>query len=83
MTTIYDKAVKSLEIAKEKDIQSTRKPLTDEDSLAHLSFMVESIENFEEEGKFDKANRWLGYIQGVLVSRGFATVNDFKEVNRK
>jgi len=30
----------------------------------------------------EKAHRWLGYVQGVLVAYEHATVEQFKEINK-
>jgi len=43
------------------------------DKYNHLLEMIIKIPHFIEEGKMDKANRWLGFIQGVLW-----TFDDFK-----
>ena len=46
----------------------------------HLFWMLDQI----DEGKVygEKAHRWIGYIQGVLVSRHVTTVEEMKEMNR-
>lgn len=45
----------------------------------HLFSMLSRMRSFEEDGKF---NRWLGYIQGVLVATNNGTVEQFKDMNR-
>lgn len=46
---------------------------------SHLSMMLITLSHFEDAGK---ANRWLGYVQGVLVSRGVTDVEREKERTR-
>lgn len=48
-------------------------------SQDHLFSMLSRMRTFEKAGKF---NRWLGYIQGVLVATGNGTVEQFKDMNR-
>jgi hypothetical protein len=38
--------------------------------------------NFIEEGKIDKAMRWLGFIQGVLCQSGIYTIEELKSHNK-
>lgn len=46
----------------------------------HLNYMINEIEKHNmSEGK---SNRWLGYIQGVLVASGAASLGEMKNVNR-
>lgn len=47
----------------------------------HLRWMLSQAKVFNKEWKSDKAHRWLGFVQGVLVAEGFATVEDLKKVN--
>lgn len=46
----------------------------------HLRWMVSHIIVC---GSENKAMRWLGYIQGVLVAQGRATLADMKDINRR
>ncbi len=45
-------------------------------SAAHILYMCETAIGFVNEGRRDKAMRWLGFIQGVLVSNGFCTLDE-------
>ena len=45
----------------------------------HMYDMIEKIQSGEISG--EKAHRWLGYIQGCVVSNGEATLDDVKNVN--
>lgn len=49
-------------------------------SLAHATWMLDLVASREISG--DKAQRWLGYAQGLLVMHGKATLGQLKEVNR-
>lgn len=40
--------------------------------------MLDKMENFLEEGRLDKAQRWLGFIQGCLLCAGGNTLDDLK-----
>lgn len=44
----------------------------------HLRWMCEQIATLSEA----KAMRWLGYVQGVLVAWGVATLTEMKELSR-
>lgn len=48
--------------------------------LAHLKSMRDRI---TPDFSPAKLGRWLGYAQGVMVARGFATLKDVKEINRR
>ncbi len=57
--------------------------VTDEDtSLAHCHGMLDQMEAFIEEGRMDKVNRWLGFIQGVLWRSGYYSLEELKDTNR-
>lgn len=47
--------------------------------LAHLLFMCQEAKIFIEEGREDKAMRWLGFIQGVLWSGRYFSIEDLKQ----
>ena len=50
--------------------------------FAHYWWMCLQIEGFIEEGKSDKAMRWLGFLQGVLFSEVNYSIDDLKDGNR-
>lgn len=51
--------------------------------LGHLAWMCEvSIREFIPAGRLEKAMRWLGFIQGCLVSQGWFTLDDVKKHSR-
>jgi len=51
--------------------------------LAHLRWMITEINSFMEEDRMYKANRWLGFIQGMLFSMGISTLQELKDHNRR
>jgi hypothetical protein len=50
-------------------------------STGHLSWMLAECLGFHGAGKVEKANRWLGYVQGVLACSGTATLEQLKRAN--
>lgn len=50
--------------------------------LLHLKEMIPKTKNFLNTGKFDKANRWLGFIQGVFYSNGIYSIDEMADHNR-
>jgi hypothetical protein len=56
-------------------------PLGTVDSLAHLHNMLDQIEEFVAEERMGKAFRWLGFLQGVMWSHGFFTLNELRHHN--
>lgn len=49
-------------------------------TLGHLRWMVKQMAGEMSE---NKTMRWLGYIQGVLVAKGDATLDEMKDVSRR
>ncbi len=47
----------------------------------HLLWMLGCAKGFYFEAKAEKANRWLGFVQGVMSAVGFATVEELKKAN--
>lgn len=45
----------------------------------HLHDMIQALESGAVSG--EKAHRWLGYLQGVLVATGGCTLDDMKTLN--
>lgn len=48
--------------------------------LRHVKWMLEEI--IKGEMSEGKANRWLGYAQGVYVSMCYSTLNEMKNINK-
>jgi hypothetical protein len=49
----------------------------------HLRWMSARCYQYLTAGRTHKANRWLGFIQGALWARGFFSINNFRDLNRK
>lgn len=52
------------------------------DAIRHLKWMCLRGIALVAEHRFDKANRWLGFIQGALWMTGFCSIDEMKEWNR-
>jgi hypothetical protein len=52
------------------------------DGIAHLKYMCLTGIALVDEGRLDKANRWLGFVQGCLWMGGFNSINEMREWNR-
>lgn len=50
--------------------------------LGHLVYMCETAIGFVQEGRTEKAFRWLGFIQGVLWKQGVFTLEGLKNHSR-
>lgn len=51
------------------------------DGFAHLVFMCEEGVRMVDAGREDKANRWLGFVQGALWMTGFASIDEMRVWN--
>ena len=47
-----------------------------------LPAMVRMVKEGDE-NNFEKANRWLGFVQGVFWSEGLNTIDEMREHNRQ
>jgi hypothetical protein len=50
--------------------------------LQHCRWMCQQIPLFVVDGRIDKANRWIGYVQGIFLSYNFFTLEEMKDHNR-
>ncbi len=53
-----------------------------EAALNHCLGMLPKMIDFVDEGRIEKAFRWLGFIQGVLWDRGIYTLDALMNHNR-
>lgn len=51
-------------------------------ALGHIATMPPKIIQFVDEGRLDKAFRWLGFMQGVLWMMGDYSIDDLANHNR-
>ena len=49
--------------------------------LEHMAWMCEEALTFVDE-KFDKAQRWLGFIQGILWATNLKTISKMRDESR-
>lgn len=48
----------------------------------HLLWMCDQIEDFIQDGRREKAMRWLGFIQGAMWWAGIRSVEEMKADNK-
>lgn len=53
-------------------------PGTDE---SHLRWMLEEIRTHQKQDE-NKYHRWFGFIQGILIMKGYTTVEDERNFTR-
>ncbi len=51
-------------------------------AYAHCLGMLDKMEKFLEEGRFEKAMRWLGFIQGVFWCTGAFSLEELMNHSR-
>lgn len=71
-----------LEVSSDLLRENTFPDLTPAGGYKHIIDMCRRAEKFIEEGKIDKAMRWLGFIQGVLCQAGIYTIDELKSHNK-
>jgi len=59
-----------------------KKPLPKEEGLSHARWMSLRMIELVDQGRIEKAFRWLGHIQGLLVAYGVYSINEVKEHSR-
>jgi len=52
------------------------------DTLRHAHWMVHVTRDFLRAGRFAKAYRWIGTIQGILLMNGVFSITELKGHNR-
>ena len=60
----------------EKNIPTTT------DAKSHCLYMLDEIITFVKAGRIEKANRWLGFVQGALWLSGEYTIIELKKHNK-
>lgn len=51
------------------------------EQLGHLAWMLPTIETLTMERRFDKADRWIGFVQGALWAYGMRSINQLRKMN--
>lgn len=49
----------------------------------HIAWMCSQIPDFFDQGKKEKADRWLGFVQGAVWALGLRTIDQMREDNRE
>jgi len=49
--------------------------------LRHIMWMCEQAKEFAKSGNIAKAQRWLGFVQGVLWSHEIRSIDDLRSDN--
>lgn len=80
LTTWYDSFPQKLMPVQEKTLPEGR-ALTTLDKAQHALFVSREIYTILEEGRREKAMRWLGFLQGYLWAIGATTVEQLKTLN--
>lgn len=57
-------------------------PNSIDEKLDHAVWMCEQIFDFVKQSEWEKAARWLGFIQGVLYSHDIRTIDQMRDDNR-
>jgi hypothetical protein len=52
------------------------------DAINHALWMCEQVQGFDLNEHWEKAMRWLGFIQAILWCHGVASIDSMKEDNR-
>ena len=66
------------------DIDKLLKHTSSEDLIKLLNEAVEKYDDFMElDGDNSKINRWIGYVQGVLITVGYLTVQGERDYTRE
>lgn len=63
------------------DIQPVRPMEGDETNPVHIIWMINQIRD-DKLTNHNQAHRWLGFIQGVLITKGLTTVTEERELTR-
>ena len=52
------------------------------DTLNHARWMCDQAQDFAQQGRWAKAHRWIGMIQGLLFVGGVYSISELKKHNR-
>lgn len=65
----------------QKDLSIHEEDLHSASYLCHVKWMLKEMLPFVP-GQWEKANRWLGFVQGVLWCEGVYTIEEMKNHNK-
>jgi hypothetical protein len=78
---LYESELRKLGIEK-IDFPHDQIPITSDQKLGHGYGMLDQMREFAHQGRIDKVNRWIGFVQGILWCEGQHCLNDLKDHNR-
>lgn len=76
-----EKILDACKIYSEKLSPFAEQPVFPE-TYKHIMWMTWQIPQFLKDGRKEKANRWLGFIQGALWALDVYTIEEMKNHNR-
>ena len=79
---LYQKTLERLKVPKTRAPLETIAPEDTMGRLAHCHQMLDKMQEFLDQGRVDKAFRWLGFVQGVLWSNYIFTIEEMANHNR-
>jgi hypothetical protein len=78
----YERMVSNAKITPEQYPTNTKQKVDVVDSLAHARWMCGEILSLLIQGKVEKAERWLCFVQGVLWVNGICSIDEMRDDNR-
>ena len=57
-------------------------PMALSQKMAHVAWMCTELKSPEFSDDMEKNMRWLGFIQGILWSKGYFTIEELSDHNR-
>jgi len=71
------------ELLKNDGYEIKNRGLLGDGDMNHIRWMIQEIPKLiDNPHKIEKANRWLGFVQGVLWIKGYFTIEKMKDHNR-
>lgn len=64
------------------DHKKTRTEAIQYTILNHAQFMCDEIKLYVDQGRIEKAMRWLGFLQGILFCEDLCTIGELGQMNR-
>lgn len=78
---MQDIASRYLERFKDYGVSVSQDRHTEESAMAYANYMCCRIKEMAREGDESKANRWLGFVQGIYWSFGMYSINNMRDHN--
>lgn len=81
VVAVYEKQLQDLCIPSAEH-SASNVLMTPRRGLEHARWMLPSIQAFAQQGDLSKAQRWLGFVQGVLWMTGVYAIDELRTHNR-